>query len=90
MNPYPDDLRHYRKIVSTLREIKNIMEDIKVIIQKANTEEIFAKVKEVIVDKLGIEANSIISSANFINIEIPDDVATQFKSAKLALLNCGW
>lgn len=63
----PDDLRHYRNIVSTLREIKNIMEDIKVRIQTANREEIFTKVKEVVTNNLGVEANSIIPSANFVN-----------------------
>ncbi len=67
MHCNPDDLQHYRKIVSTLKEIKSIMEDIKVAIQKANTEEIFTKVKEVVTVNLGVEANSIIPSTNFVN-----------------------
>ena len=67
MHRNPDDLRHYRKIVSTLREIKDIMEEIKVTIQTANTEEIFTKIKEVVTNNLGVEANSIIPSANFAN-----------------------
>ncbi len=67
MHRNSDDLRHYKKIVNILREIKNIMDDIEVIIKIANTDEVFTKVREVVTNILGVKANNVILSANFVN-----------------------